>query len=41
METVANFHLHNGSRLEQVNWLADISAKGMEVSAGMMVNYLY
>jgi len=38
---VANFHLSNGARIEQLNWLADTSAKGLRESAGMMVNYLY
>jgi malonyl-CoA decarboxylase len=40
-DRVANFHLSNGARIEALNWLADISAKGMAQSAGMMVNYLY
>ena len=40
-DRVAHFHLSNGARIERLNWLADISAKGMEQSAGMMVNYLY
>ncbi len=40
-DPVARFHLGNGARLEQVNWLADTSAKGLEQSAGMMVNYAY
>ena len=38
---VANFHLSNGARIEQLNWLADTSAKGIRESAGVMVNYLY
>ena len=38
---VANFHLSNGARIEQLNWLADTSAKGLRESAGLMVNYLY
>jgi malonyl-CoA decarboxylase len=41
LDPVANFHLSNGARLEQVNWLADRSANGLRQSAGMMVNYLY
>lgn len=40
-DRVANFHLSNGSRIERLNWLADISARGLSQSAGMMVNYLY
>jgi malonyl-CoA decarboxylase len=41
LDPVANFHLRNGARIERINWLADTSAKGMEQSAGMMVNYYY
>jgi malonyl-CoA decarboxylase len=40
-DPVANFHLSNGARLEQINWLADISKKGLIQSAGIMVNYYY
>lgn len=38
---VAHFHLTNGARIEQLNWLGDTSAKGLRESAGIMVNYLY
>ena len=38
---MANFHLSNGARVERINWLADTSEKGLEQSAGMMVNYRY
>jgi malonyl-CoA decarboxylase len=38
---VAHFHLSNGATLQQMNWMADISAKGIRQSCGMMVNYLY
>jgi len=41
LDPVARFHLGNGARLEQINWLADLSDRGMTQSAGMMVNYLY
>jgi malonyl-CoA decarboxylase len=40
-DPVARFHLGNGARLERINWLADVSDRGMQQSAGMMVNYLY
>lgn len=40
-DPVANFHLNNGARVERINWLGDISEKGLGESAGMMVNYLY
>ncbi|MEZ5538432.1 MAG: malonyl-CoA decarboxylase [Pseudomonadales bacterium] len=38
---VAHFHLGNGATLQQINWMADISPKGIRQSCGMMVNYLY
>ncbi len=41
LDPVAHFHLTNGARLEQIDWLADVSAKGLAQSAGIMVNYLY
>lgn len=41
LDPVAHFHLTNGARIEQMNWLADTSPKGLKQSAGMMVNYLY
>jgi malonyl-CoA decarboxylase len=41
IDPVARFHLGNGARLERINWLGDLSAKGMRESAGIMVNYLY
>jgi len=40
-DPVAHFHLSNGARIEQLNWLADTSERGMKQSAGLMVNYLY
>lgn len=40
-DPVARFHLGNGARLERINWLADTSKRGMQQSAGLMVNYLY
>jgi malonyl-CoA decarboxylase len=41
LDPVARFHLRNGARLERINWLGDISAIGMQRSAGIMVNYFY
>jgi malonyl-CoA decarboxylase len=41
LDPVAHFHLTNGARMERINWLGDISAKGIDQSAGMMINYLY
>ena len=40
-DPVARFHLGNGARLERINWLGDQSRKGLQESAGIMVNYLY
>jgi malonyl-CoA decarboxylase len=41
LDPVAHFHLSNGARLDRLNWMADLSEKGLEQSAGVMVNYLY
>src|SRR5215831_13703494 len=41
LDPVAHFHLSNGARVERLNWLGDVSAKGIQQSAGVMVNYLY
>ncbi|TGN41152.1 malonyl-CoA decarboxylase [Marinobacter confluentis] len=41
LNPVARFHLGNGAELHRINWMGDISAKGIEQSAGLMVNYLY
>ena len=40
-DPVAHFHLTNGARVERLNWLGDVSEKGLQQSAGLMVNYLY
>jgi malonyl-CoA decarboxylase len=40
-DPVAKFHLGNGARLERINWLGNVSPRGMRESFGMMVNYLY
>jgi malonyl-CoA decarboxylase len=41
LDPVARFHLHNGARVERLNWGADPSPKGLKQSYGLMVNYLY
>jgi malonyl-CoA decarboxylase len=41
LDPVAHFHLTNGARVERLNWMGDMSGKGMSRSAGLMVNYLY
>ena len=41
LDPVARFHLANGARLERINPFADSSARGRELSFGVMVNYLY
>ena len=33
--------MRNGARVERINWLGDLSEKGLAQSAGMMVNYNY
>jgi malonyl-CoA decarboxylase len=40
-DSVAHFHLSNGARMERLNWAADLSPKGLQQSAGIMINYLY
>jgi malonyl-CoA decarboxylase len=41
LDPVARFHLGNGARLERINLMADLSAKAIAQSAGIMVNYQY
>ena len=41
LDPVAHFHLSNGACVERLNWLGDVSAKGMRRSFGLMVNYRY
>ena len=41
LDSVARFHLGNGARLEQLNWLGDRSDTGMRRSAGVTANYVY
>jgi malonyl-CoA decarboxylase len=41
MDSVARFHLRNGARLERINFLADMSPRGIEQAHGLMANYLY
>lgn len=41
LDPVAHFHLSNGAEMAQLNWLADCSEKGLQQSAGLMVNYRY
>ena len=41
MNPVARFHLGNGAELNRINWLGDVSTKGLQQAAGLMVNYLY
>jgi malonyl-CoA decarboxylase len=40
-DPVAHFHLSNGASLERINWLADMSPRGLGQSATLMVNYVY
>ena len=41
VDPVARFHLGNGARLERLNWLGDVSPKGLREAHALMVNYLY
>lgn len=40
-DPVTRFHIGNGARLEQLNWMGDPSPNGLRQSYGMLVNYLY
>jgi malonyl-CoA decarboxylase len=40
-DSVAHFHLNNGASMEQLNWMADTSLRGIDQSYGLMINYLY
>ncbi len=41
IDSVARFHLGNGARLDRINWMGDLSVKGLFESYGVMVNYRY
>ncbi|KAF8778112.1 malonyl-CoA decarboxylase, mitochondrial-like isoform X2 [Argiope bruennichi] len=41
LNSVAHFHLRNGAVMWRLNWLADLSPRGLDNSCGMMVNYRY
>jgi malonyl-CoA decarboxylase len=41
VDPVAHFHLSNGARIERLNWMADVSRRGLEQSSGRMINYRY
>ena len=40
-DPVARFHLRNGARLERINFMADLSRRGLDQAQGLMTNYLY
>lgn len=41
LDPVARFHLGNGASLDRIHAAADLSERGLDRSAGVMVNYLY
>ncbi len=41
LDPVAHFHLSNGARVEQLNWLANLTDVGWDRGLGLMVNYRY
>ncbi|MFD2205458.1 malonyl-CoA decarboxylase [Kiloniella antarctica] len=41
LDPVARFHLKNGAELNQINWMGDVSDKGISQAVGIMVNYKY
>jgi hypothetical protein len=38
---VAKFHIRNGAEMFRLNYMGDISSKGLRTSCGMMINYRY
>ena len=40
-DPVARFHLGNGARVRRINYMADLSERGLREAHGMMVNYEY
>jgi len=41
LDPVAHFHLSNGATAGRLNFMANMSPKGLQESAGMMINYVY
>ncbi|KAL3220089.1 hypothetical protein MRX96_050454, partial [Rhipicephalus microplus] len=41
LNSVANFHLKNGAVIWRLNWLGDVSPRGLSSSCSIMVNYRY
>lgn len=41
LNSVANFHLKNGATIWRLNWLGDVSPRGLTSSCSIMVNYRY
>lgn len=40
-DPVARFHLRNGARLAQIDWMGNPAPAGIESSYGLMANYIY
>ena len=41
LDPVANFHLSNGAKAARLNWRANLSERGLNESAAVMINYIY
>lgn len=41
LNPTAHFHLQNGAVMWRINWMADVSLKGITGSCGLMANYRY
>jgi malonyl-CoA decarboxylase len=41
LNSVAHFHLRNGAVMWRLNWMADLSPRGLSNSCGIMINYRY
>ena len=38
---VAKFHIRNGAEMYRLNYLGDVTSKGVRNSCGIMINYMY
>lgn len=41
LDKVLNFHIRNGACFDRLNWMGDVSSRGLKQSFGIMVNYHY
>jgi len=41
LDPVAHFHLRNGAKILRINWMSDLSERGLVQSFGICVNFGY